>query len=126
MKPGSGHTIWGSRMINNKKKNGFSKSKYSYYNKGGNKIILIFLFKEDNLCLNINARWIYTNFFFSYLGLPVPDEMITNQEYTVNINAGKLKLNSLKKKTGKCIVWEKCCNATELYNFVWFSINIFW
>jgi hypothetical protein len=34
--------------------------------------------------------------------------MITNQEYTVNINAGKVKLNSLKKtkkkQTGKCIV----------------------
>lgn len=32
--------------------------------------------------------------FFSYLGLPVPDEMITNQDYTVNITPGKLKLNS--------------------------------
>ena len=88
--------------------------------KGGNKIILIFLFKEDNLCLNINARWIYTNFFFSYLGLPVPDEMITNQEYTVNINAGKLKLNSLKKKLVN-VLYEKSVaiqlNYIILYDF---------
>jgi len=64
------------------------------------------------------------NFFFSYLGLPVPDEMITNQEYTVNINAGKLKLNSFKKKSTNKLVnvlYEKCVamqlNYIILYDF---------
>ena len=66
-------------------------------------------------------RWIYTKLFFSYLGLPVPDEMSTNQEYTVNINSGKLKLNSLKKKKMVNVLYEKSVamqlNYIILYDF---------
>jgi hypothetical protein len=50
--------------------------------------------------------------------------MITNQEYTVNINAGKVKLNSLKKtKKNKLVnvLYEKCVamqlNYIILYDF---------
>jgi hypothetical protein len=53
------------------------------------------------------------NFFFSYLGLPVPDEMITNQEFTVNINSGKLKLKGSQYKA-----------SVEIKIKIWYKIKI--